>query len=132
LSVAKQLSYGLAFNAHYTWSHSIDDVYGFGGANDAGVTPQRDNLRANRGNSAFDVRHDLKVDYYYDLPLSSLTALPRPLREGWNIGGITRIDSGNPYTVLTGANVGDQVHGSGRMSFANRVPEPRRASLSGC
>lgn len=106
-SVSRRLSRGLLFNVHYTWAHSIDDIFGFADLNNPGVTPQTPSLRMHRGNSAFDVRHDLKLDYYYEVP--GMQGLPRALGEGWVVGGITRIDSGTPFTVLTGTNVGDGV-----------------------
>lgn len=105
-SLTRRLSRGLLFNVHYTWAHSIDDIFGFADLNNPGVTPQTPDLRMHRGNSAFDVRHDLKFDYHYQVP-----AIPglRGVGTNWIVGGITRIDSGVPFTILTGTNVGDGV-----------------------
>jgi hypothetical protein len=30
---------GLQFEVNYTWSHSVDDLFGYGGQDDPGVTP---------------------------------------------------------------------------------------------
>ncbi len=54
--------------------------------------------------------HELKLDYYYELPVNAWATLPRPLREGWTINGITRVNSGTPYSITTGGNTGDGVH----------------------
>jgi hypothetical protein len=110
ISLNRRLSRGLQLNLSYTWSHSIDDIFGFADLNNPGVTPQTNSLRMQRGNSAFDMRHDLTIDYYYELPTNRFGHLPRSVVSGWVVGGITRIHSGTPYTVVTGGNVGDGVH----------------------
>jgi hypothetical protein len=105
LQLSRRLHRRVQFNAYYTWSHSIDDIFGFADLNNPGVTPQTTDLKMHRASSAFDVRHDVKLDYYYELPTAGF--LPPLLGQGWTVGGITRIDSGTPFTVLTGTNVGD-------------------------
>jgi len=50
------------------------------------------------------------MDYYYELPINTWTALPKLIREGWIVNGITRANSGTPYTVTTGGNTGAGVH----------------------
>jgi len=106
----RRLSRGLQVNAYYTYSKSIDNVFGFSSINDPGVTPQNNDFNLQRSPSTFDVPHELKVDYYYELPIDSWTALPKAVRQGWTINGITRINSGTPYTITTGGNTGDGVH----------------------
>ena len=103
---SRQLSNGLLFNLYYTWAHSIDDIFGFAGQNDPGVTPQTNDRRQQRASSAFDIRHEFKADYHYDLRLGSSGWYAA----GWSIGGVTRLNSGQPYTVVTGGNIGDAVH----------------------
>ena len=106
----RRLAKGLQFDVNYTWSHSTDNIFGFAGVNDPGGGNQTGNFRQNWGNSSFDVRHLVTIDYYYELPLRGLTAVPRALREGWTLGGITAIRTGSPYDVQTGSNVGDGIH----------------------
>ena len=107
----RRLSRGFQLNANYTWSHSTDDILGFSGTNDPGGGYQTNIRRQNRGNSSFDVRHLVTIDYHYDmLPLAGFTAMPRVLREGWTLGGITTLRTGIPFDVVTGSNVGDGVH----------------------
>jgi hypothetical protein len=105
LAFNRQLAKGLQFDVNYTWSHSIDDIFGYAGQNDPGVTPQTNSRQMQRGSSAYDLGHDFKADYYYDLPLGSSW-----IGRGWNVGGIVRISSGLPYTVVTGATIGDGSH----------------------
>jgi hypothetical protein len=101
----RRLSNGLQFEANYTWSHSIDDLFGYGGQDNPGVTPQTNSRQMQRGSSGYDKRHDFHAYYHYTLPLGSSR-----LARGWDVGGITRISSGVPYTVLTGTNIGDGSH----------------------
>jgi hypothetical protein len=110
VSLNRRFSRGLQANVAYTWSHSIDDIFGFADLNNPGVTPQTNSRALQRGNSAFDMRHDLTADYYYELPTNRLSRVPQVLVSGWLLGGITRIHSGFPYTLVTGGNVGDGVH----------------------
>ncbi len=88
----------------------MDDIKGFSGNNDPGVTPQTNSLSLQRGNSTFDIRHNFNADFYYDLPLSGLQSHPGRLVKGWTLGGIVRANTGPHYTVVTGGNVGDGVH----------------------
>lgn len=105
-----RLRKGFQIDAYYTWSKAIDNIFGFASINNPGVTPQNDDFNLQRAVSAFNVPQELKVDYYYDLPIAYWTALPKLIREGWRINGITRADSGTPYTIVTGGTTGDGVH----------------------
>jgi hypothetical protein len=100
----KRFSNGLSFLASYTWSHSIDgaSVFFGSGANGTTIFPQDNyNLRAERGNSDFDIRHRLSWSFTYELPV--LHSLPRMLGEGWQVGGILTLQTGQPFSVLTGS-----------------------------
>jgi hypothetical protein len=99
----KRFSNGLSFLASYTWSHSIDgaSVFFGSGANATTIFPQ-DNykLAAERGNSDFDIRHRLSWSFTYEIPV--LRSLPKLLGEGWQLGGILTLQTGQPFSVLTG------------------------------
>jgi hypothetical protein len=115
LKLEKSLSDGLAFDANYTWSKSIDD------ASDVGATfhefnlPQDvTNLRAEKGLSSFDHRHRFVFTYSYDLPAGAGHLLAPPgflgkLFGGWTLSGIGTFQTGAPITVnlpSDNANVG--------------------------
>jgi hypothetical protein len=109
-TLKRPLGHGIEMNLHYTWAHSIDDITGFSGNNDPGVTPQTNSLALQRGDSTFDIRQNFNGDFYYELPFSRLQSHPGRLTKGWTIGGIMRANSGPHFTVTTGGNVGDGVH----------------------
>ncbi len=100
-----------AFQASYTWSHSLD--YGsnfFGSTGDAGYPSDSHNILAEYGNSAFDMRHRMVAYYTVPLPigpngryLTSSNILSREAFEGWVVSGISEIQSGVPFTVYLGA-----------------------------
>ena len=68
-------------------------------------------LQAERGLSAFDVRHRLLINYTYEFPfgerrhwLSRGGALAGVLGS-WQVNGVTTIQSGNPYTARVLGNL---------------------------
>ncbi len=99
----KRFSHGLSFLIAYTWSKSIDgaSVFFGSGANATTIFPQDNyNLKAERGLSDFDIRHRLSWSFLYQVP--KLWALPKVLGDGWQLGGILSLQTGQPFSVLTG------------------------------
>jgi hypothetical protein len=89
------VGHGLTFQAAYTWSHAIDDSSD--GAYLTGVDDWN-NLSRWRGNSEFDRRHILQLNYTYHLPFfknSANHALKKSLG-GWQLSGITSFFTGIP------------------------------------
>lgn len=97
-TLTKRLSHGLSVLSSYTWARSIDDAtdpIGFTG--DSGGPQDANDYRQERGLSSFDIRHRLTVGYTYNLPLSGSA-----WKEGWQINGITTLQSGQPFTPVLG------------------------------
>ncbi len=97
-----KLSAGLTFLAAYTWSHSIDNASGTGSE---GIQNPY-NRQAYRGNSTFDVPHNLVLSWTYALPVGrGRKFLPSPngfvqeVLGGWQLNGIDTFQSGTPFTV---------------------------------
>ena len=98
----KQFSHGFSTLVSYTWSKSIDgaSVFFGSGANATTIFPQDNyNLRAERGNSDFDIRHRLSWSFLYQLPVPRRLKL---LAGGWQLGGILSLQTGQPFSVLSG------------------------------
>jgi len=69
-------------------------------ANSQGVVVQDSyNIRNDRGLSDYDARHRFVVSWLYELPFHS-----NRLTEGWQLGGITQLQSGNPVNIITSIN----------------------------
>ena len=109
-----QISRRLAMNSSYTWSHSIDDTSSFLGTTFDSETPASSNapLRSQRNNSAFDQRQRFINAFMYDLPFGSGGSLfsgakgvVNEVISGWTFSGITNINSGQPFTVLTNTSL---------------------------
>src|SRR5438876_4183593 len=108
LAVKKQTSHGLLFNLNYTYSHSIDDgstwhsgaTTANGDAAGDGFTTDWTRPGLDRGNSIFDIRHRLVLNYVWDLPFGKHTGLLNALLGGWQYNGIWSFQTGahwSPY-----------------------------------
>jgi hypothetical protein len=118
----KRFSHGLSFLASYTWSHSIDgaSVFFGSGANATTIFPQDNyNLKAEHGSSDFDIRQRLSWSFNYTLP--ALRRLPKFAGSGWELGGILTLQTGQPFSVLTGKGLSGTGLGNDR---PNLVGDP--------
>ncbi len=107
-NITKRMSHGLAIEAAYTWSHAIDDSSDplVPAAGNQGFPRNSLDLAAERGNSDFDVRQRLVLNYSWQLPIgrgrSHLTeGMTGTILEGWQVAGITTFSGGLPYEIFT-------------------------------
>lgn len=117
--VTRPLSHGLQFCASYTFAKSIDEASTLErgqGQNSPAFTqiPSRPDL--DKGLSAFDVRQSFSFNFAYDLPQTGLPSVAGVIFNGWQIGGIIRMQSGTPLGAETGFNQS----GDGARMFADR------------
>jgi hypothetical protein len=120
VSARKRMSGGIAFGGTYTYSHSIDDattIGGNGGTTSGGIVQNWQNIRAEESNSSFDVRHQVRGNFVYELPFGPDTHL---LTTGWfghalanvNFSGNFGFTTGNPLTPRYEASVLDVARGT--------------------
>ena len=125
LRVEKRMKSGVSLLASYAWSKAIDQTYSpasDGGESGAVGTPQdRNNLRAEKGRSSFDINHRAVFSYIYELPfgkgkryLNSDNRLLSRIVGGWFVSGITTISTGFPFTVRTLTDVSNTGTGQQR------------------
>ena len=114
---------GLAANAAYTWSKSIDDASGFfSSAGDPNYPQDSRHVNGERGLSDFDVRHRFSLSYGYDLPFGK-----GRLRGGWQTFGIWTFQTGRPFTVALLADLDNSNTGRSTLGFgANDRPNVLR------
>jgi hypothetical protein len=93
LSVQRRFSNGLALQANYTLSHSIDE-HGYNQEAES-VISSGYNFRLDRAPSAFDRTHVFNSNFFYELPLAK-----RKLIGGWYVAGIFSANTGVPLTVV--------------------------------
>jgi len=105
--IEKRYSHGLQFEASYTYSHSLDDASSasLGSLNNGDFRDQR-NPGLEYGNSDFDVRHHLVVNYAWDLPFGkgkafagNASGILNQVIGNWQVAGIVSASTGNWFTV---------------------------------
>jgi hypothetical protein len=109
--VERRFASGLSFLSSYTWSKSIDDGAGISTSSDSsGGAQNARNLRAERALSDYDVSHRWVLSYVYDLPfgkgkrLAPSSKVADFLVSGWQMTSILTMQTGRPFTVLTGTD----------------------------
>lgn len=99
LNINKRMKYGLQLTGSYTWSHALDEGSGlqlfYNGNNP--LVP-----RSAYGNAGFDRTHVFVLNYLYTIPTITRfnSGLTNQLLNGWGIGGITVLESGQPFSVV--------------------------------
>jgi len=106
LKVQKRFSSGLSLLASYAWGHSIDLNSEFGGS-----SPQNNScIKCDLASSGFDQRQVANLSYIYVIPTpSSWQGFLKYALGGWQVSGITTLESGRPFNVsidTDNANVG--------------------------
>jgi hypothetical protein len=116
VKLSKRLSNGLSFNALYTFSKAIDtgSEATFTGTDLNQPSGKKGNAAASlRGLSAFHAAHRASISYSYLLPFfRTQQGFVGRVLGGWNLSGVTTLQSGNPFAVLAGYDVnGDGLGG---------------------
>ena len=119
--------HGFSSTLNYAWSHSIDD------ASDeedfVANASQPDNSQAansNRGNSNFDIRNRLTLNFIYQFPTT--TGSWQRLKNGWGINGIVSVQSGQPFH--TNYNFESDYNGTGEFFARPDVVGPVHLNYS--
>jgi hypothetical protein len=110
-SLRRQMSHGLLFNLDYTYSHSIDNgstwhsgaTTANGAAAGEGYTTDQTLPGLDRGDSIYDIRHRLVINYVWQLPGQSLKGAAGAIAGGWNLNGIWSFQSGAHFEPFTSA-----------------------------
>jgi outer membrane receptor protein involved in Fe transport len=108
-SVKHQMSHGLLFNVDYTYSHSIDNgstwhsgaTTSNGAAAGEGFTLDQTLPGLDRGDSVYDIRHRLVLNYVYQLPGYNLKGAIGAVLGGWSYNGIWSFQSGAHFETYT-------------------------------
>jgi hypothetical protein len=87
----------------YTWSKVLSDANVLTEQAEEGLN----NRHFNYGPATFDRRHVFVATYTYSVPFfKNSNGLVKALLDGYEISGITRFQSGRPFTVTAAATVG--------------------------
>jgi len=114
VSLKKQMSRGVLFNVNYTYSHSLDNgstwhsgaTTANGSAGGEGFTTDQTDPHLDWGNSIFDIRHRLVLNYVIQLPGQRLTGALGAIAGGWSYNGIWAFQSGAHWEPYAGDGIG--------------------------
>jgi hypothetical protein len=99
----KRMSHGLQADAHYTWSRTRDMATH---SNGGGQTMNNYDVWADYGPANWDVPHRFVASYIYDVPFLKTSSNPilKYVVAGWQVGGVSTIQSGSPVNVTISAD----------------------------
>lgn len=111
LSVRQRYKDSLILDFNYTFSKSLDNA---SGTNDnAGLILNPLTPKSSRGPSTFDIRHLVNANAIWTLPigrgrrfLSAAPAVVNALLGGWQLSGIFRYNTGQPFSISDSRGVG--------------------------
>ncbi|MBM3762049.1 MAG: TonB-dependent receptor [Acidobacteria bacterium] len=105
LSWNRRLSGGFSILGSYVWAKSLDLASNDGnsGTGNQATNPFRQNL--DKGPSDFDVQHRVVNSVLWDLPFGkSATGIAKVLLHGWQLNGISTMQTGLPFSVSAGVD----------------------------
>jgi hypothetical protein len=126
LTASKRLGHGLQGQVNYTFSRCMDEVSngGFLQFSAGGIiTPLPGDLARDYGPCDYDIRHNLSLEYTYQLPIRTRSRWLGYAVNDWQISGTAVWHSGIPFSVLStsySANGNGIVQGGGPQ-FASGV-----------
>jgi hypothetical protein len=93
----------MRFRTAYTLVKFVDNVSSVGGGNQS-IAQNSQNLDAERGLSSFDVRHQFRANFTYDLPFGerqrfARAGLKNTLFGDWTVTSTANMRSGTPFTA---------------------------------
>jgi hypothetical protein len=107
----QRMSRGLQATAHYTWSRTRDQT-DHSNNNDGRATQDPYNPMADYGPAYWDVPHRFVASWVYEIPFLQKTSNPilKYVVAGWQVSGITTIESGRPFDVRIGQDIANSGH----------------------
>ena len=98
-----RMSHGLLADAHYTWSRTRDMATH---SNGGGQTMDNYDINRDYGPANWDIPHRFVASYIYDVPFLKGSANPvvKYVVAGWQVGGVTTVQSGMPINVTISAD----------------------------
>lgn len=107
VNLTQHLSHGVQIQTAYTYAHAIDDASDplVPAAGNRAFPRNSFNLHAERGNSDFDVRHRVSINFIYQPNIGRgrgrvNSGFAGRVFEGWQVSGITTFQTGLPYDIF--------------------------------
>lgn len=109
VEVNRRFASGLFFQTNYTFSKVMTDTTFLTSQTEGQNYRWLLNRRLDKNRAAFDVTHSFAANFLYPLPIGRgrrLASTVHPVLDkfigGWNVTGITRWNSGAPFTITSG------------------------------
>jgi hypothetical protein len=125
LRVQRRFTAGLSVNGSYIYGKSIDNASSIGGGTQTVALIDND-LRAERGLSAFDMRHQFNLNVVYEFPFGerkrffSRGGLPASILGSWSLSSTATVQSGSPYTArILGSSINNSGTGANQSERAD-------------
>jgi hypothetical protein len=135
IGVKKQMSHGVQVQGSYTWGKSIDNNSGVVAGDTFGNgigSLQWFNMRLNRAVSDYNVPRVLVVNASWELPtIKSAPSIVGFVANGWELGGILKLNDGPPFTPTFGTSGGDPlgIGSTDPWAYPDRLSGPSCSSL---
>jgi outer membrane receptor protein involved in Fe transport len=134
IGVKKQMSHGLQIQGSYTWGKSIDNNSGVIAGDtlaNAISSPHYFDLSLSRALSDYNIGRVLVINGTWQLPTSkSAPAFVGWAVNGWELGGILKVNDGPPFTPTWGTGGDPSFSGTtDDFAFPNLVTGPECQSL---
>ncbi len=131
LRVERRFARGLMLQGQYTYGKSIDNASSIGGGAPVVVQDDQDPER-DRGLSSFDIRHQFRSGYVYELPFGERKRWARNGWEAgafgnWTVNGSVTVQSGTPFTARVLGTAADNTGTGG--NFSERADQISNPSL---
>jgi hypothetical protein len=130
MSLRRRFSRGFLLGSEYMWSRARND--GSVGGGDGSAAQNINDRRADWADSVHDVRHNLTMNWVYELPFGPGRRWPAEgiaghVLAGWQASGLFQARSGRPLTVIVTRNRADLQDGnSGNSTTSGSVQRPDR------
>jgi hypothetical protein len=124
--ITKKMSYGLQLQGSYNWGKCIDT-----GSNANLSDPFINSLadypyfakKLSRGLCDFNIAQSAALSYIWGIPTpKSYKGFTSKVIGGWQVGGVLRVQTGSPFTMLIGGDPLGKNAGDTGIDFPNRLP----------
>jgi len=102
----RAFSHGFQGQLSYTWSHALDDISNGGSGLQIGYNSElfntmlNPNIRANYGNSDYDIRHNVTGDFVWDTPWKFSNRAVNYLLGAWTVSSKLFVRTGMPESIV--------------------------------
>ena len=133
-NLTRRFTNGLQYQGSYTWSRNLDTAatsFASGVVSlNAGGPQNPFNMRAEKGLSPIDPRHQFSSNVTYDLPFAKNTrGIAKALASGWQTNLIVTLRAGVPFNIPSGYTGTDGL-GRSRSGFTQGTSSADRPSLA--